>query len=326
MTWILQDVNAEKIVECAEAVSYGASDTDAIAHYIGQTKAHTSKIVGMALHLGLVETRNGVFVIGEADAKLIRSLTPVERPTYFLKYLKRFEPFSFFYHLLSIGCTPLEAARKVSAIYRIDRAPESILKMFRTWGIFAGIFESGPGLIRADLVNKSTPTIDNLRRALESELASEEYLKQILGKEALQSLDAEDRRELVMAMTEVEANPRGAMKKAREVLEDYLGDYGRAVGVDVSDKPTLNGKVEKLRQNGKLARKHVPTLEGLEVLMEEQTMKGLGAYGNLSHHGNIDDDQKRWSLSSEIAICVLLQTILTISSIHNYGFKGRTAY
>ena len=322
----LQDVSAEKMVELAEAIAHGTSEIDRIAKYLGVGETHVIKIVNMAIQIGMVSMENDQLTISEEDRRQLLTSDDTGKKVIFLKYLRKFQPFTKFYDFLSLGYPPLVSARKVCAIFKIDRQEASVLRMLKSWGLYAGLFENSEQLIRDDLINVSIPKLDDLRHALENEMAANQYLKQILGEEAYGSVNQQDIEELVKAMVEFMSNPRDAIKKTREVLEDYLSDYGNATGVDIAAEGTLSRKITKLRQNQKIARKHVPILEGLEVFMDEQVMKSVGAFGNLTHHGKIDEEQQRWSVSSEIALCVILETIMTIRSIFLYGIKKQTSY
>jgi hypothetical protein len=94
----------------------------------------------------------------------------------------------------------------------------------------------------------------------------------------------------------------------------------------MKQEKTLSKKILKLRQSRKIASKHVPILEGLEILMESKVMEGIGAFGNLTHHRKIDEEMSRWSVSGEIALCIVIETILTIESIYLFGIKGQTQF
>src|SRR5262249_52410570 len=97
-------------------------------------------------------------------------------------------------------------------------------------------------------------------------------------------------------------------------------------GIDMKNQRTLKAKILKLREEKKIATKHVPVLEGLEIMMEEKVLENIGAFGNITHHSKIDEEMSRWSVSGEIALCVVLETILSIKSIYLFGIKGQTEY
>ncbi|QQS23325.1 hypothetical protein IPM19_02040 [bacterium] len=199
--------------------------------------------------------------------------------------------------------------------------------MFKSWGKYGEVLKvDGTVSIEATLRNQSLEKIDELRSAFMSAFSAQEYLNQILGDDAFAFLDDSIREELIKAMVDFSHDPRGSIKITREVLEDFLSDYGGHFNINMSGAGTFNKKILLLRQNKKIATKHVPILEGLEIMLEGKVMENIGAFGNLAHHGKIDEDMSRWNVSGEIALCVVLETILTIKSIYLYGVKGQTQY
>lgn len=325
---VLQDVSGEKIMNFAEAVAHDMHDIANIAEFIGVGEPQALKIRSMAEQMGMIECENGRFRIvnGEDRTKLVSSSSK-DLSTLFIKYLRRFGPFAKFYHFLSLGYIPDKAAQRACAIFGIDRDPRSALKMFKSWGAYAEVLDvQGKVSVEATLRNASLEKIDELRSAFKTAFAAQEYLNQILGEDVFNHLAPTLKEEIIKAMVDFSSDPRGAIKITREVLEDFLTDYGASVGVNMTGHGTLQSKVLKLRQNRKIATKHVPILEGLEVMMEEKAMLNIGAFGNLTHHGKIDEELSRWSVSGEIALCVVLQTILTIKSVYLYGVKGQTEY
>lgn len=325
---VLQDVSGEKIMNFAEAVAHGMNDIKHIADFIGVGEAQAAKIQSMAEQMGIIESKiDGFHIINSEDRTKLISSSTQDLSTLFIKYLRKYGPFAKFYHFLSLGYIPEKAAQRTCAIYGIQRDTKSALKMFKSWGGYAEVLDvQGKISIEASLRNTSLEKIDELRSAFKNAFAAQEYLNQILGEDAFNYLSNTLREEIVKAMIDFSSDPRGAIKITREVLEDFLTDYGTTVGVSMVGHGTLKNKILKLRQNKKIATKHVPILEGLEVLMEEKVMENIGAFGNLTHHGKIDEELSRWSVSGEIALCVVLETILTVKSIYLYGIKGQTEY
>jgi len=327
--YILQDVAGKRIMNFAEAVAHGMQSKSDIAKFIGVGSTQVSKIESMAEQIGIVDrTKDSVEIITIKHKHFLQNLSSEKLNVLFLEYLRRYKPFAKFYHFLSLGYLAEKAAQRACAICSVKREVKSALKMLRAWGVYAGILtltKDGIIIIKG-LENKSLEKLDHLRRSFEDAFSAQEYLNQLLGDKAYESIDQQDREELIKAMTTFIDNPRNAIKITREVLEDYLSDFGIKVGVDLSREGTLNKKLLKLRQNHKIAKKHVPILEGLEVMMEEDMMKNIGAFGNLTHHGKIDEEMVRWSVSAEIALCVILETILTIKSIYFYGTENQTLY
>ena len=325
---VFQDVSGEKIMNFAEAVAHGARSLESIARFIDVGLPQTLKIQSMAEQMGIIAANGSGFeIIDHEDQKLLAGSNANDLPTLFIKHLRKYGPFAKFYHFLSLSYAPEKAAQRACAIFNIDREPKSALKMFKSWGSYAEVLDvSGQVSVEAKLRNKSLEKIDELRNAFLNSFSAQEYLNQILGDDAFNFVEPALREEMIKAMVDFSSDPRDSIKITREVLEDFLTAYGTHFHIDMSNSGVLSKKIQRLREQKRIATKHVPILEGLEIMMEAKVMENIGAFGNITHHSKIDEDMSRWSVSGEIALCIVMETILTIKSIYLYGIKGQTQF
>ena len=208
-----------------------------------------------------------------------------------------------------------------------NRKEEDIQWIFRNWGSFAGIFKEKRGVFEfSDNIQQPTPPkIVELTEILNNELKSKIWIKNVIG-DAFKYLSEGEFNTLVKSMLEFEKDSRNSIRNAGEILEDFLRILAKIRNIDMSKRNGIFEIAEELRKNKVIASKHVGILKGLQIFLDRDIFNGLSAFRNMSHHGIDKKEEKKWELSSELALTYIIQVILCIKSLYFYSIKNKLIF
>ncbi len=243
----------------------------------------------------------------------------------FRKALQSYKPFLEFIFFLEKGDDPNKAIKKVLSIFEIRRKSEDVIRTFRNWGSFAGIFK-GKNFELSEYIKSLKPSIiEDLFDSLNNEIKAKIWIKKILGA-AENYLSNEEYESLLRSILNIVKDPREAVQSAGEALEDFLRKLAHDKEIDVSRKNGIYQIAEELRKNNVLASKHVPILKGLQVFLDRDVFEGLAAFRNIAHHGKDKEEMKKWELSEELALSYVIQVLLCIKSLYYYAIESQLKF
>ncbi|HEY3397180.1 MAG TPA: hypothetical protein VGM19_05905 [Armatimonadota bacterium] len=343
----LQNVPADRVLAFVEAVASGFSTIQAAAAYIylkssqdvsSVEKRHTRTAAAMARELGLAEeSEDGTWHLTEPAAVDLNAWSADAKRILFRARLQKFAPFVKFCDFVRRGMSSREAAIRTCTLLDVDIGAVKEQNVLASWGEYAGIMARGGGRIalserpnEADLEERIR-ILRGFESALVDEMAARTWLEQLLGKDAFDSLDEAILDDLAKALSGYAANPGDALRDAGRALEDYLKTVALSNGLSLmnaSGKPIeqIAKLLELLRTNKLIAGKHVNIVKGLETFVEFDVLQGLAAFRNIPSHGRSAEENERWSLGDEIALCVVVQTVLTMRSLYYYVVKNKPTY
>ena len=330
-----------------EAVAHGCSDSRAVGAFLydvagcnpsGGQLRHARRAIAMGRLLNLV--------VGEEDELRLVDPAAVDLDTWtdelaialFRRALQSMPVFMRYWHLVRRGIGPEQSATRLEAIMGCELGLSRANNAFVEWGVYSGLFiRDEDGVLMVDDPGEGGPTegaseiLADMTEAMQGELKARGWLEATLGTDAFDHLPSAVEQDLVEALTKCQSTPDDALKDAGNALEDYLKEVARIRGVPLV---TAKGRkidqiarlVQELRKHKAIADKHVGTLGGLEALLDERTLTGLGAFRNMPSHGRSVEDWERWQITDEIALTVVLQTVLAIRSLYYYAVTQKMVY
>jgi len=291
-------------------------DKNVVIQAFNKSKTTALNAIGAAEQLNLFNI----------DEKIVQS-SKEDQIALFREKLQNYRPFMDFLEFLYDGHTPEESVQIVKSIYGFKRKTEDILWTFSNWGKFAKIFKDKKGVLEfLDEIKKPVPSkIVELKDVLNDQLKARIWVKKILGN-AVKLLSDKEFDSLVSSMLLFEENPRESIKLAGEVLEDFLRTVAKTCNVDVSKKNGIEEIAVELRRHKIIASKHTGILRGLQVFLDRKIFSSLSAFRNMAHHGKDKYEDRRWELSSELALSYVIQVILCIKSLYSYVIEKQLKF
>jgi hypothetical protein len=284
----------------------------------------------------MVATGDDTWRTAGPELRAMHDWTDDKKRLVFRSRLQEHLPFQRFYDFVARGMSSGDAAVRAGVLFDLAPAPTGPGNYLAEWGLYAGIFIKQSGAlslavapVKPDLAQELR-TLRGIERALADDLSARCWIEGLLGQDAFAQVPPEIIASLVKSLRNHLDDPDTALREAGIALEDALKWVAAVRGV-----PLITGKkridqisqlVQALRSNGALADKHVNTLEGLATFLYTDVLQGYGAYRNMPSHGkNVEEDQ-RWELGPEIALCISVQTVLAIRSLYWYVVHARLTF
>lgn len=294
----IMDVSPAMFAVTLEAVaSYKREFTKKdIEDYTGKSGEYVRRALNTGLELGCLEQTETAFRVTQGFEADVGHNSAKD-------LLSKYEPFSFFCLRLSKGDEGLVAARKTRAIFKFDNTPEDILDFFSSWGKAAELLKEEENRLQLAFA-LTDPATDFTATNAAHEVSARAFVLESLGKFS-QNLSEDERSLLTKSLLAYSLHPRNSIDDAGRALEDFLRDFSKNVGVDVSKKNGITEITNEI-QNKKPAAinpKHADIL------------RALGAMRNMATHSKDKQTEKPWVISNKFALSFSILTLRVIYSM-----------
>jgi len=343
----IRNVDPQRIISIVEAISFGFNSFEKVCEFVfdkqhskisGGDKNHISRGISSTEQLGMLSSsvndiKNATFELKNIQNSIPQTWKEEDKIVFFKNSIQAFQPFLRYYDFISKGFSHSSAASKTSSIFEISPPLSGENNVFKRWGVFSGIFDDS-GEIKAEL--KESPIKQKTEffieaQGLNDDLRCRKFILDWVGEDSFNFIDEDIKSDLIKALKCYDSDPDSSIKHSGNALEDHIKLIAKNRGVLLNSsngKPlsTIGAMVQKLREVKVLADHHTNTLKGLEVFLSADVFHGLNAFRIMPSHGKNLEAKQRWSLSSEIALIVVLELILAIKSTYYYAIKKKLYY
>lgn len=290
-----------------------------LSQYTGvKTIPYVESSIDAAVHLGMLGRDPAGHIIPTPHCKkaLSGQLTAELKLAVFRSFLGRWKPYVAFLALLAAGNPPSVAARKVAVRFQIKKSHDSLLNLFAAWGKTAGHL-SGSGVslrLAQDVQTKSEEITQKIASAATSDVAARVFVAAILGPDAYDYLDDDERDELVAAILKHRKHHGESIESAGRALEDFLRRISNDIGKDVSKQSGIAEIGNALYNNKDSSGAHAPLIHAKHLAI----LQGTAAIRTMAAHGKDRKAMERWQLDEASSASFTLQAIKCIRSVHAF--------
>ena len=321
LQYLVLDVSAEFMMDVAKAIAsspHPLSKED-LTRSFEKSKVYIYNAIRQAVQLGIIETKNNLYVCSEKYRDLIKRSDRKQLYLPFREALQRFPPFLLYIDFISKGYSSKESATMTRGIFRIQSSENLVEKSFRLWGLYARLIQiDTSGNLSIPEAKKGLPSeyVESLLKALRAELQAKIFLIETMSQQAFVYL-TEKRigiEYLSDALINYERKPKTSANKACQTFEHFLFKLGEDIGANIG---VCNGIIEYAnairKQNGILRNQlHI--------------CHGIGGLRNMAHHDSDKETGKPWSFTPQGAIIASLIVPTMIRSIYLFWKEGKQEF
>lgn len=307
-----------EVVHSIAVLGPQAEVDDIVEFTTGVKERPVKEAIKIGCEIGLI-TDGDSYSVPDSYADKIREVGFEDRDVILERALLGYRPFRNYLAYLDQGYGSLSAAKKVNVVYDIASKDSIVKDNIERLGEYAGLVDYTGEFPEVNAEPSQLPTdsvesVDDLRKALQSQANTVLYLEEALGETLVTSLDDGIEEDLLKAFNEHAEDQRNSFSAAGRALEDYLKQTAREHGSEGRD---FNGAgvtdmAGRVKGDGLIAEVH------------NKRCAAIGTMRNKSGgHGKDHQTHERWEVPPETALSAAIETTLLIKSIHEYVVNDR---
>jgi len=251
---------AEQVISVSEAAVALRSEANVgnIGKYTDLPQGHTEKALALSVDLGLLSENGGTYTPLSSLCKLLRTPHDKERAAVLRITLESYEPFYIFREELEATRDPTQAANRTKTRLDLDCHREEIKDTLLNLATYSGaLIANHGGAYERDLKSMSNLLVE-LAAGSSEEGASIHTVREELGQEAAGLVDHGNVIvPLATALRHASGGGAGreAVLHAGNAVDSFLDWFAQDVGGNLQGATGINGKLDKLQQQGHLPKK-----------------------------------------------------------------------
>ena len=302
---------AEQVIAVSEAsVALNPSaNVNAISRFTDLPEERTERALALAVDLGLLAENAGMFTPANPLCKLLRTPHDSERAAVLRIAIESYRPFLVFREELEATNDPTAAANQTKAILDLDCHREEIKDTLLNLATYSGALIASHGNAYERDLKSMSNLLQELASGSSQESAAIFAVRQELGEEASKLVDHDEViSPLASGLRHASGGSAGreAVLHAGNAVDSFLDWYANNSNLNLAGAVGINGKLEKLRQQGSLPKKLV------------SVGKYLGHIRNAADHGIDTDTGAPWDISEATGRNLVFVAITFIRSVVAY--------
>lgn len=295
-----------------------------LTDYTGKSKAYVKGALTAANSMGLIiEISDGQYITNKECASMLTNV-PTEdlKIEIFRSWLQQFEPFTLFMQYVSSGDSTINAAKKMSSFYTMNRSVENIERLLAAWGKGIGILDNNGKSCIPEFQAISFVDVEDLRTSSERDIAIRVYLTESLTAEVYAWLEHDEIEELVSGIKKCSTDPRGAIECAGRAFEDILRRIAHMHKLDVSKQNGISQVANYLYSH----RDANGNLQSSILAKQYNISQAIGDIRNMAGHSKEAKTMERWDISILGATGLIQIVVALIRSLYLYSTRGVYTY